>query len=215
MKLTKYEHACVVLEQDGTKLVIDPGSFTPDFGSTEGIAAVVITHVHADHFSPSNIERIIQDNPEVQIFTTAGVAEKLTSATTTVVHNGSEVVVEPFSLRFLGGMHHLIHVSLPRPHNIGVMVNEMFFYPGDSFTVPDVPIEVLAVPGNAPWASVGESMDYIARVKPDTCFPTHNALLSDNGHLVYNASLEHSAKANGVTFQFLQAGESLELTTSD
>ena len=28
MKLTKHEHACVVLEKDGASIVIDPGSFS-------------------------------------------------------------------------------------------------------------------------------------------------------------------------------------------
>jgi L-ascorbate metabolism protein UlaG (beta-lactamase superfamily) len=32
MKLTKYTHACIVLEEQGEKLVIDPGGFTPEFG---------------------------------------------------------------------------------------------------------------------------------------------------------------------------------------
>jgi L-ascorbate metabolism protein UlaG (beta-lactamase superfamily) len=30
MKLTKYEHACVVAEKDGTSIAIDPGTFSPD-----------------------------------------------------------------------------------------------------------------------------------------------------------------------------------------
>lgn len=211
MKLTKYEHACVVLEEDGQKLVIDPGSFTSSFGKPKKVAAVVITHIHADHFNPTHIGAILKHNPDVQIFSTSGVAEKLSPTPVTVVKPGMEATVGPFNLRFYGKLHHLIHSSLPRPQNTGVMVNDTFFYPGDSFTIPDRPVRVLAVPGNAPWASVGESMDYIARVKPEVCFPTHNGLLSENGHLVYNTSLEHACKANDVSFYFLQVNETVDI----
>ena len=47
MKLTKHEHACVVLEKDGASIVIDPGSFSS--GAAEIIAgadAILITHEH-------------------------------------------------------------------------------------------------------------------------------------------------------------------------
>ena len=45
MKLTKHEHACVVLEKDGTSIVIDPGAFSQ--GAAEIIAGadvLLITH---------------------------------------------------------------------------------------------------------------------------------------------------------------------------
>lgn len=45
MKLTKHEHACVVLEKDGAKIVIDPGSFSS--GAAEiiaGVDAILVTH---------------------------------------------------------------------------------------------------------------------------------------------------------------------------
>ncbi len=51
MKLTKYEHACVFLENDdGDKVVIDPGIFTNLPGDLSRIVAIVITHEHPDHF---------------------------------------------------------------------------------------------------------------------------------------------------------------------
>jgi L-ascorbate metabolism protein UlaG (beta-lactamase superfamily) len=35
MKLTKFQHACIVLEERGKKLIIDPGDSTPGFGNLE------------------------------------------------------------------------------------------------------------------------------------------------------------------------------------
>ena len=44
MKLTKHAHACVELDKDGGRLVIDPGTLTPD-------AARVIAGTGSDMYS--------------------------------------------------------------------------------------------------------------------------------------------------------------------
>ena len=51
MELTKYAHACVSLAKDDARIVIDPGTLTPDAAAAVAAAeAVLITHEHADHF---------------------------------------------------------------------------------------------------------------------------------------------------------------------
>jgi L-ascorbate metabolism protein UlaG (beta-lactamase superfamily) len=210
MKLTKYTHACIVLEEQGSKLVIDPGSFTPEFGSLEGIVAVVVTHVHPDHYNADHLKAIFAANPDAQLYTTSEVATKFDQPNVHTVSPGQTIQAGPFTLEFFGTMHQEIHSSLPRPHNSGVLVNGMFFYPGDSFVEPPQPVRVLAIPSNAPWASVGQSMDYLAVVKPDIAIPTHNGLLSAEGQMVYNASLEHAASLCGTDFKYLTPGESTE-----
>jgi L-ascorbate metabolism protein UlaG (beta-lactamase superfamily) len=211
MKLTKYEHACVVLEEQGGKLVIDPGGFTAEFGGVENIAAVVVTHVHPDHYNPEHLERIFGANPDVQVFTTQEVADQLGAPNVKVVRKGEEVTAGPFTMRFGGELHELIHESMPRPHNISVFVNNVFYYPGDSYTLPDKPVNVLAVPANAPWMKIADSIDYIATVRPERCFPTHNGLLSENGQAVYGFGLKKACEANSVSFEPLMPGESIEL----
>lgn len=211
MKLTKYSHACIVLEEQGKRLVIDPGVFTPEFGGTQNVVAVVVTHEHTDHFGAGHLEAILQANPEAKIFTTAEVKSQFDKPTVVAVNAGQEETVGPFRLAFSGDMHASAHPSLPAPHNTAVMVNDSFFYPGDSFTKPSKPIDVLAVPCNAPWAQVGQSMDYIAEVKAKRCVPTHDGLLSDAGHLVYTGILEVSTKANNAELLRLKPGDSIEI----
>ena len=67
MKLTKYEHACFTLETAGEVLVVDPGSFTDDFVVTDNIAAIVVTHEHADHFDPDKLAAIYAKNPNLSL----------------------------------------------------------------------------------------------------------------------------------------------------
>jgi len=45
MKITKYGHACLMVEIDGRSLVIDPGVFSTDFVSPDNVDAVVIVIV--------------------------------------------------------------------------------------------------------------------------------------------------------------------------
>jgi len=211
MKVTKYAHACVVLEEQGKKLVIDPGEFTPDFGSLDNIAAVVVTHVHADHWSADHLDRIFAANPGIPFFTTSEVAEQVSYAATKVVTAGEQAAVGPFTLRFGGEMHATIHESMAVPHNTTVFVNDAFYYPGDSYVLPDKPVTLLALPANAPWSKAAESMDYLAAIKPARCIPTHNGLLSKEGNAVYGFWLSKACKDNGVTFEPLQPGETTDL----
>jgi L-ascorbate metabolism protein UlaG (beta-lactamase superfamily) len=210
MKLTKYTHACIALEEQGQKLLIDPGAFTDSFGSPEAVAAVVITHSHSDHYHPEHLQAIMAKNPDVKIFTTPEVAAEI-GAAATAVQDGQEATVGPFRLHFSGSMHQQIHDSLPTPQNTAVTVNDVFFYPGDSFTKPAKTPEVLAIPANAPWTDVAGTMDYLAEVKPKRAVPTHNGLLSDAGNLVYNGTLTHASKNAEVEYVYLKPGESIEM----
>jgi L-ascorbate metabolism protein UlaG (beta-lactamase superfamily) len=211
MKITKYEHACVVIEDQGKKLIIDPGSWTEDFGGTENIAAAVITHIHADHFNPTNITAIAQANPNVQIFATEEVAHELATLPIAAVSGGRTSMVAPFKLQFFGEQHAVIHESMPRNQNVGVLVNDNFYYPGDSFVAPGVPVQTLALPVSAPWLKASEMMDFFNEVKPQICFPTHNALLSDKGQaLIDNNFGKKLCDQIGATYYSLEPGESIE-----
>lgn len=211
MKLTKYGHACVVLEEQGKKLIIDPGVFTPEFGDVSDVAAVVITHVHSDHYSPEHLQKIVGVNPDVKVFTAPEVATEWKDPHAQAVKAGDEQTVGPFTLRFYGELHSLIHPIAPQIQNVGVLVNGSFYYPGDSFTLPESAITVLAVPANAPWAKVGESLDFIKAVAPKKFFGTHDGLLNDAGMMVTGVWFKMASDNFGVEYTPLKVGESIEI----
>jgi len=211
MKLTKYEHSCLVVEKAGSRLVIDPGSFTLPLADLDGVVAIVITHEHADHWTPEHLERILDRNPGARILGPAGVAAAAKDFTVETVAGGDAVEIEPFSLRFFGEKHAVIHSSIPVVDNVGVMVDEKLYYGGDSYTVPDVPVEVLAAPIGAPWLKIGEAMDYVLEVKPRRSFPIHEAVLSQIGKTMTQARIEAVTQQGGGEFFVLEPGESLEL----
>lgn len=212
MKLTKYEHACVVLEEAGKKVIIDPGAFTLSLKDVSDTVALIITHEHPDHFEPRYIEQITQENPDLLIFVPEGLDLNVEGdAVVHVVHAGNEHHVGPFDLKFFGAKHALIHSSLPRPSNTGVLVNGTVYYPGDSFDKPDnAHPKVLLTPVSAPWLKIGEVIDFVDQVKPQICVPTHNALYSEIGNSLTENWLHGVCDKHKIAFTHLIPGNSID-----
>jgi L-ascorbate metabolism protein UlaG (beta-lactamase superfamily) len=211
MKLTKRGHACLELELDGKRAFIDPGAYTEDISSTQDVVALVITHSHDDHCLENQATGLFASNPEMKIFGTSEVAAKLSSVPVTTVYHGDYYEVEGFSFEFFGDLHQLIHESIPLIQNTGVMVNNLLYYPGDSYTVPDKDVKVLACPTSAPWLKIGDVMDFVAAVKPRHSFATHNSLLSELGHNLNNSRVRQVTEEHGGMFSYLSVGENLEM----
>ena len=211
MKITKHGHACLEVEIDSQTLIIDPGSYTEELASLGNVVAVVITHKHDDHCDDAKIAKIKKDNPAVQIFGTSEVAARLSGMDVTTVYHGDYYEVGGFKLEFFGDMHQIIHQSIPLIQNTAVLVNGDLYYAGDSYTPPDVKVKALACPTSAPWLKIGDVMDYIQEVKPEVCFPTHNALLSQVGHDLNNSRVKQVTEENGGVFRYLEIGQSLDV----
>jgi L-ascorbate metabolism protein UlaG (beta-lactamase superfamily) len=211
MKLTKYEHACLVLEISDEKLIVDPGAFSTPLGDLGDVRAIVITHEHPDHWTPEQLDRILARNPDVTIYGPAGVALAATGYDITTVTDGDTAEVGPFQLAFYGSRHAVIHSSIPVIDNVGVLVNNTLFYPGDSFTVPPVAVDTLAVPSAAPWLKIGEAMDYVTAVAPKRSFPTHEMVASVIGKGMANDRLRTMTEAAGGQFFPLEPNDTLDL----
>jgi L-ascorbate metabolism protein UlaG (beta-lactamase superfamily) len=213
MNVTKYEHSCMVVSKGTARLVIDPGSFLATLPESSGVAAIVLTHEHADHFSADRVTDLLEMNPDARVLGPQGVADAAIASgiEVEVVHAGDTVEVEPFSLRFFGETHNVIHSSIPVIDNVGVLVDDEFYYGGDSYTEPGVEVQLLAAPVGAPWLKIGEAMDYVLAVKPHRAFPVHDMTLSVAGKKMQADRLKWATEQNGGEFSVLEPGESIDL----
>ena len=125
------------------------------------------------------------------------------------VHHGDFYEDGDFTFEFFGDLHAEIHRNFPTVQNCAVLVNGKLYYPGDSYTLPDRAVEVLAVPTSAPWLKIGDVMDFVTAVRPRRSFATHNALLSDRGHALNNGRVKATTEAGGGEFTYLLDGESM------
>jgi len=211
MKLTKYEHACLVLETGDEKLIVDPGAFTMPLGDLGDVVAIVITHEHPDHWTPEQLDRILGRNPDAKLYGPAGVALAASGYDIITVADGDTASAGPFQLAFYGSRHAVIHSSIPVIDNVGVLVNDTLFYPGDSFTVPPVAVDTLAVPASAPWLKIAEAMDYVTAVAPKRAFPTHEMTASVIGKGMANDRLRTMTEAAGGQYFALEPTDTLDL----
>jgi len=211
MKITKQGHACLIFEDAGKKLILDPGAYTEPLDSLCDVVAVVITHAHDDHCFEAQLDRLLVNNPDLQIYGTPQVKTRLANYNVTAVYHGDHYPVGPFTVEFFGDLHAEIHRSIPIIENRGVLVNDKVYYPGDSFTLPDRPVELLAVPTSAPWLKVGEIMDFVQAVHHKKSIATHNALLSEFGHNLNNGRVKAITESKGGQFTYLLSGESIEI----
>lgn len=212
MRVTKHEHAALTIEEHGKQLIVDPGAFTLPLLELDNVVAVVLTHEHPDHWTPEHLTRIRSAAPDAPIYGPEGVASAAAGFDITTVRPGDTIIVEPFTLTFFGGTHQVIHESLPQIDNVGVLVNKKFYYPGDSYAVPDgVEVELLAAPLGAPWLKIGDAMDYVLAVKPRLTFGTHDMTLSVIGRDMHRARLTWAATQGGGEFLPLEPGEHIDI----
>ncbi len=200
MQLTKYGHACFTVEKDEQILVVDPGGFSQDFIAPEHVVAVVVTHNHGDHFDHNQLAAIIDKNPDAVIIGPEEVTSAIEVFQIKSVHAGDTLTIGPFSLEFTGGQHAVIHRDIPVAQNVGVLINELLYYPGDSLVLPGKPIDTLALPISAPWLKIGESIDFLLTIKPRLAFPTHDAILSQEGIEICDSLLDRFSNSQGIEY---------------
>ncbi|MFI6673631.1 MBL fold metallo-hydrolase [Kribbella sp. NPDC050470] len=206
MKLTKFAHACVRLEKDGKVLLVDPGTFSED-AAFERADAVLVTHEHPDHL---DIERIAA--LEVPVYTNAGVAAQLTALgdRVTVVADGQSFEAAGYSVRAYGKDHAIILPELGVPcENVGYLIEDAVYHPGDSFTQPDRQVHTNLVPISGPWFSLPPAVEYARAIKAKQTVGIHDALLSPIGQGMLKRFIGEVA---GTNYLGLTPGESTELT---
>jgi len=182
MRMTKLGHSCVRLDSDGRAIVLDPGVWSGT-DPVAGASAVLITHEHVDHLDATVLRAALERDPGLEVWTNAAVAVQFGELADRVhaVGHGDAFSAAGFDVRVYGSEHAPIHPDIPLVPNIGFAVDGKVFHPGDSFTIPDEPVEALLLPISAPWLKASETFDYARAVKPRVSYAIHDAVLSANG----------------------------------
>ncbi|MGN9789826.1 MBL fold metallo-hydrolase [Streptomyces sp. OZ13] len=210
MRLTKRIHACVQLEKDGRRLVIDPGGFTEQDAAV-GADVLLVTHEHPDHFDEGRLRAALEANPSARLWTLRSVAERLSAAfpgRVSTVGHGDTFTAAGFDVQVHGELHAVIHPDIPRITNVGYLVDGSVFHPGDALTVPGRPVDTLMLPVHAPWNKISEVIDYVREVAPRRAVDVHDALLTDLARPIYDRQI---GELGGAGHERLAAGQTVEL----
>jgi L-ascorbate metabolism protein UlaG (beta-lactamase superfamily) len=214
MRFTKLGHACVRLEKDGAgPLVIDPGTFTDAPAALNGAAAVLVTHEHPDHLDLDALNAALTRNPDLTLWAPPQVTAQFQdfAPQSHAVHHGEALDIAGFDVYVYGEKHALIHQDIPVVENTGFLIDGTLFHPGDSFTIPEDPVETLLLPISAPWLKAGEIIDYFRAVAPARGYAIHDGILNDAGLALMTRMMSVAAAPSQAQVARLDPGTTLEL----
>jgi L-ascorbate metabolism protein UlaG (beta-lactamase superfamily) len=198
VQLTKYSHSCVRLEDGDRALVLDPGVFSEVDAALDGADAVLVTHEHPDHVDAERLRAAAERDDQLRIWAPQPVAEMLGLAErVTVVTPGQALDVAGFGIRTFGGQHAIIHPTIPVVANVGYLIDEAVYHPGDSLIVPPLSVELLLAPISAPWSKVAEVIDFVVAVRAPRVVGIHDALLTDVGRQIVEGHVERIGGEHG------------------
>jgi L-ascorbate metabolism protein UlaG (beta-lactamase superfamily) len=213
MRFTKLGHSCVRLEKDGAVVVIDPGGWSDAPEALIGAAAILVTHEHPDHLDADAVRAALSSDPDVTLWANQSICAQFGEFGDRVheVGHGDALEVAGFSVNVYGVDHALIHPDIPIVVNTGFLIDGELFHPGDSFTIPEDPVDTLLVPLCAPWEKAAEMIDYFRAVGPARGYAIHDAILNDNGLGLYGRMLALAAAPGGATVARVEPGTVLDL----
>jgi L-ascorbate metabolism protein UlaG (beta-lactamase superfamily) len=219
MRISKYIHACLLVEDGVDRILFDPGKFSfvegrvsPD--DFRDIAAIIFTHRHPDHFDDEAVKQIVENNPRAAVLTNAEIQSQLKPQRidAEVFETGRRAVGQ-FSLEAVGAEHAPI-LNAQTPRNVAYVVNDRLLHPGDSFDHSlDAyrGIEVLALPVMAPWTTELEVAEFARRIAPKRVIPIHDGYAKEFFLKQRYENFQKYFTPLGISFQALgEPGDSIE-----
>lgn len=212
MTIQKIGHSCLLLEENGKRLLIDPGTwaFAPigamqpeDIGPVD---VVLFTHEHADHFSVDVLKRIAAMHMP-RIISHESIQKLLAKEgiQCEVLLPEQEMTVEEFRIRGIKADHG--DLIVPKPENMGFLVNNAVFVSGDSLTFEAVSCEVFAMPLGGPWMRLKDAVEKTKALKPKVVVPVHDAFIKDFFLVRLYETVTRVLKEEGIECLLLTPGE--------
>lgn len=179
-KVTKYAQSCFLFEKAGQRLLLDPGKFDlelhgrqpEDWPSLEGI---IVTHEHFDHADLETIKFLVERD-QVTVYSTKGLVQQLATVGVNAkrVQPNESIEIGRFQVRCIQQQHGVLSGGRPIPENIGFVIDETFYTPGDSVPVANMPnVPVLLVPVAGPEMNFETAATMIDQTRPQLAVAMH------------------------------------------
>ena len=211
MKITKFGHCCILIEEDLVRILIDPGNYSVSQNEVTNVHVVLITHEHQDHLHIESLKLILKNNSKARIITNRAVGKILAKENINceILEDGQFTNEGGVAIEAYENEHATMYPTLPRCQNTGFIIASSFYYPGDTLKIPKKKIEILALPVAGPWLKLQEAIEFALAVKPAICFPVHDGNLKNLGttHKIPTQILQEQ----GITYIILAENKTIEV----
>lgn len=211
MKITKYVHACLLVEDAGVVVLVDPGVFSYeakifDVNSLPKLDYIVVTHEHQDHLHMPFLNELLAKFPNAKIITTPSVVENLKQAGITNTSSESDGPVEVFSKK----SHADLSPFGAAPENIAVHLNGKLTIGGDRHDLEESK-DALALTITAPWGSMMNAAKMALNLNPKTVIPIHDWHWNETARAGAYSMCDGLFKEKGINFIKPVDGQAFEV----
>src|SRR4051794_14503305 len=113
MKLTHLGHACMLVETDSSRILVDPGVLS-QFDDLRELDAVLVTHQHADHLDVARLALLLQGNRRAALVVDADPVSAVPDLPEhRVARPGDRLQLAGSTVDVLGGVHAAVYGPVP------------------------------------------------------------------------------------------------------
>ena len=218
MRITKFAQSCVLIEEAGTKILIDPGFLLvdePTIKQWKKANFVLVTHKHVDHFDESSAKKLISS--KIKFYSTKEVAAAYPSIKFRTVNKGQKFVLGKVTIEVVNAQHGynpLLKGDKEIYQAVGYIIDngtKRIYHTGDTICFSnDYKCNVILLPFNNHGVCMGpfEAALFAKETNAQLVLPIH----ADNPKFPADKTkFEEELKKNNLNYKFLKIGESTEL----
>ena len=176
MKVTKFLQSCLLVENDGRCILIDPGrpfAAKHQLAELPRLSAILITHRHADHLDADFIAQAAAER--ISVYANADVNKVVENVQ--LVRDQDKFEVDGFSVQAIDLPHCLMVDGSAGPPNTGFLIDSKLLHPGDGKELAGLIVDYLALPISGPDISMHDAANFANQVKAKRVIPVHYDLM--------------------------------------
>lgn len=221
MKITKYNEACLLIETNGKRILVDPGNidYTEDMYEKEwkNIDYILVTHKHNDHCLAIIINKIVaRDN--AKLYTTYEVLESQPLYGVNVIKAGDIIDDKAIKIYVTKAVHGFLPAMKNNEikENVGYIIDDgkkRLYITSDTIGFNnDYKCDVLCMPfnGNGLTLGISDGVLFAKETEAKLVLPIHmqhpNPIMNPNKNI-----LKKTLEENNIEYKILDIGESIEV----